>query len=374
MDASIINLRASALPLAFHCAASIRSSEVRINSSNEQAGTGSATHKLLEGLVETGEIDWDSVGRIADEYGGNDQEVRMLCGKGWKMWKNLHEFFPRALTEVAVDRALEIGGLRITGHIDLISISGDVARILDWKSGRLDSAYWQQLRAYGCMVLLQFPELREATVTAGWIRTGEIENYHLTQADATKWLEELNSRVVNWDGIYRPETKFCEHCPRNHDCPAVSALVARDVSAIAGLDADGMQRKLATMPAADVIDMVRKAKSVSKYAARAIEAVRIHVQQGNTVEANGVALTIETEPRRELDTQLTWGVLEKDFGFVDADFAEVVKLSVTKVSKRVASNAGKGKGTAAVRDLNLKLELAGAVELNEIQKLSERRI
>jgi hypothetical protein len=370
---TIIDLRASRLPLAFHCAASIRASQVRINASNEQAGTGTATHKVLEPLVETGTIDWSSIDRIADEFDGDAQEVRMLVGKACRLWAKIRDSFPRALTEIAVDRVLEIAGLRITGHIDLISISGDVARILDWKSGRLDSDYWQQLRAYGCMVLLQFPQLRECTVAAAWIRTEEIENYTLTQADAEKWLHDLTSKVVNWDGKYRPGTKHCEHCPRNHECPAVSALVRRDVTAIAGLDADNMERQLATMPAADVIELVRRAKSVQNYAERAIDAVREHVKRGNAIESNGVALTIQTESRRELDPQLTWKVLEKDFGFTDEDFAAVVKLGAMKIEKRVAQNAGKGNGAAAVRDLKLKLELAGAVENNEIQKLTERR-
>jgi hypothetical protein len=370
----IVNLRASALPLAFACPGSIRATDLRINNTNEQAANGSAGHKLLEHLVVDGAIQWERVNEISDMFGADDQEVRMLCGKAARLWPKIRDSFPRALTEVAVDRVLEIGGLRITGHIDLISVSGDVARIGDWKCGRLDSPYVQQLKAYGAMVLLKFPQLREATVTALWLRTEEIENYHMTQADAESWSQSLVDTVVQWDGVYRPSTKNCQYCPRNHECPAANVVARRDLAAIADVEPENLEAIIGRMPAEQIIDIMRKAKSVQKLAERAQETIRAHVVGGGIVEANGVRLAVETEERRELDPLLTWGVLEKDFGFVDADFAAVVKLGPTRVEDRVRRNAGKGYGAAAVRNLRTKLELAGAIGVREIQKVTERRV
>lgn len=371
----IVRLRPSALPLAFHCPASIRNSGILINETNEAAGAGSAAHELLCHLVEDGTIEWERVNEISDKHGGaDDQEVRMLCGKACKIWPQIRDHFPRAMTEVRVEKSLTVKDLCIAGTMDLISISGDVARILDWKTGRLDSDYWQQVRAYGCMILLEFPQLRECTVTIVWLRKGEFENYTLTQADAAEWLRELESRVINWDGVYCPETKYCSNCPRGHECEARNRLVRRDVAAIADLDMDSIDASIANMPAEQIIALTRKAKTVAKYGAAVVDAVKAAVMRGQVIEANGVALTVETEGRRELDTKKTWGVLDQSFGFTDDDFGEVVKMRASAVESRVAKNAGKGNGAAAVRDLRSKLELAGAVEINEVFKLVERRV
>lgn len=371
----IVRLRPSALPLAFHCPASIRGSGILINETNEAAGAGSAFHELVCHLVEDGTIEWDRVNEISDKHGGaDDQEVRILCGKACKIWPELQIHFPRAMTEVRVEKFLTVKDLKIGGTMDGISISGDVARILDWKSGRLDSDYWQQVRAYGCMILLEFPQLRECTVTIVWVRKGEFENYTLTQADAAEWLRELEARVINWDGVYCPETKYCSHCPRGHECEARNRLVRRDVAAIADLDLDSLEASLATMPAEQIIALTRKAKTVARYGAAVLDAVKAAVLDGKAIEANGVELTVESEVRRELDTKKAWGVLDEHFGFTDEDFGEVVKMRVSAIEKRVAKNAGKGNGAAAVRDLKNRLELAGAVEFNEIFKLVERRV
>src|SRR5690606_40152435 len=64
-------------------------------------------------------------------------------------------------------------------------------------------------------------------------------------------------------------------------------------------------------------------------------------------------LTLVHETRRELDTLAAWPVLEAS-GFDDDDFAECVKLSLSKVEKRVAQKSGRGKGKAAIQELDRK--------------------
>ena len=81
----------------------------------------------------------------------------------------------------------------------------------------------------------------------------------------------------------------------------------------------------------------------------------------------------QTTRRRELDPQKAWGVLD-GIGFTESDFAAVIKMPISKVEKRVGEMAGRGNGAAAKRDLAAKLELAGAITINEVQKLEERRV
>lgn len=374
----LVALRGSAMPTAWKCAGSVRKGPLSINPINEAAETGTGAHKCFEGLVLNGAIDWEGINDACDELGGDSEDVRFLCGKACKMWPKLREFFPSAMTEVAVDKdlpSLEIQGLKLTGHVDVISISGDVVRILDWKTGRKDANYSQQMKAYLTMVLLAFPQLSGGTATIAWVRDQEIQNYTMTQADAEAWLAELVERVVNWDGTYRPGT-HCEYCPRNYDCPAANAIMRRDLAIMADVDVDALEHEgfaaIAAMPPDAAIELNRRASLVKNLATRAHDALKSYVQANGDIDGTDARLTLSVEPRRKVDPEKAWPVLEQ-MGFGDEDFASCIAMSITKLGSRVAEHAGKGQGAAAKRTLAEKLELAGAIEINEIVKLVEKR-
>lgn len=372
MTAPLTVLRASSLPLAFKCPGSVRQAGILINETNEAAETGTAAHKCLERLATRGSIDWDGINAICDELGGDSEEVRMLCSKAGRMWAKFRESFPAALTEIAVERQIEIGETRITGHIDLVSISGDIVRILDWKTGRKDSNYAHQMWAYLALVLLAFPQLSRGTATIAWLRDDEIETYHMTQADAEAWLKEFVDTVVNWDGEYRPG-EHCQWCKRYHECAAANALTRAYVAALADVDIEDVDAQIDAMAPGEVIDVYRKAKLVARVAEKAIAAIKARALKAEIVDrTGGTSLTIKTEQRREIVVANAWPVLES-LGFNDEDFAACVKLRMSRLEKRVAENAGNGAGEAARRSLRKKLELAGAIELREIQTLIERR-
>ena len=168
-DILVSLLRASFLTLAFTCPGSIRETPIRINSTNLAAATCSAEHKVLETLPCTGTIDWDSIDGIAAAYDADSNELRYLASCALKLWARVKASFPNAFTEVAVEHTLKISGLKITGHIDGVSISGDVARIWDWKCGRLDNDYYHQMMAYASMILLEYQQIREVTATILWV-------------------------------------------------------------------------------------------------------------------------------------------------------------------------------------------------------------
>jgi len=367
---STLALRASAMPLAMLCPGSARPAELRINSTNDAAATGTAAHKMFEGLVTTGAIDWERINEVCDELGGDSEEVRMLCAKATRMWPKVRDSFPAALTEIAVDKYLEIEGVRITGHIDLLSVFGDMVREADWKTGRKDANYSHQLKAYLSMTLLAYPQLASGTATILWVRDGEIENYHMTQADAEAWLADVVKRVVHWDGTYHPGS-HCQYCPRFHECPAANALTRTYVASLAEIDVDQVAATLAKMEPNSVIELYRKAKVVAGISDKVLTAIKAQASE-MPIDDGETVLRVVTEGRRELDPEKAWPVLE-NAGFGDADFAACMRLSISKVEKRVAENAGKGAGAAAKRALAQKLELAGAIELNEIHKLEIKR-
>jgi hypothetical protein len=368
----LLTLRASSAPIAFLCGASVQPSDLPINVLSEAADVGTAAHEALRSLAETGRLDWDAIPMIAKRHGVPEDDVRILCAQANKLWPQLADTFQGALTEVELS-AVIADGFTLTGHADLLTITGTVARGGDWKTGRKDSSHEQQLRAYCALVMLENPELTEVTFTAIWVRDSEIENYTMSRAGCLSWLAELMQSVVHWDGVYRTGP-HCGHCPRNHECPAVLAHIRRDVAAIADRDLLGrVECEIEKMSAAEIVAVLQKADLVTKFAERTREAIKKHVIAHGDIVADGVRLTIATEQRRELDPLAAWPVLEQTGGFTDEDFAQVIDLKPSRVEKQVASKAPRGKGAAAVREIQSALEAAGAVGVKEVQKLTQKR-
>lgn len=332
---------------------------------------GTAAHDAARALAETGSIDWGALPSIADRHGVPIAELRMLCGMAQKLWPSVSQSFPEALTEIPLSAELA-PGVVLTGHVDVLSVAGTVARCADWKFGRLDSDYSSQLKAYGALVLLDNPGLTEVTSTVLWVREGEIENYSFDRAGVARWVQSVLREIVNWDGVYRTGA-HCAHCARSHECVAANALVRRDVAAMSDQElVESAENALETMTAEEKVELLRKADMVAGYAERVRKAIKADVLENGDVVANGVRLTIDTEQRRDIDSLAAWPVLEAA-GFGDEEFARCIDIRVSKAEKLVAERAGRGKGAAAVRELSAALQSAGAISVREIQKLSAKR-
>src|SRR5690606_20205423 len=206
----LTSVRASSLPLAFRCAASLRPEGPRIDSVHEAAADGIAAHECLRALMDRGAIDWDGIPEVAERHGADPEQVRILCSLGVRLWKSVSAVFAGALTEVAMSAEV-MPGVLLTGHADLVATNGTVAHVGDWKTGRKDSDYSHQMRAYGALVMLDNLELTEVTVSVLWVRDEEIESYRMTRAGAEAWLRELADRVIRWDGVYRTGS----HCAQD---------------------------------------------------------------------------------------------------------------------------------------------------------------
>lgn len=361
-----LELRASRVPLQMACPGAARVPRVRIRESGGAADMGTAAHVSLQRVAEFGYPCWDQIPAIASQHGVDEEELRMLVAMGNKLWGQIWESFPNALTEQSMFLALPTGHT-LTGTADVISVASNAIRIADWKTGRKDSDHRDQLRAYAAMALLSDEDgPSEATATALWVRDQEIENVTMTRAEANAWVQRYTDRVIRWDGVYRPGER-CAHCPRGHECDARSALVSRSIAAIVGRDSPGLDM----MEPAAILELHEKVKLIESVAEKVGKAIRAKVEQGDIV-AGGKRLTIATETRRRLLTVPAFEVLQ-GLGFGDAEWAECMSVSPSKVDKLVSYRAGKGQGAAAVRDLQERLEQADAVRTFEVRKLVTRR-
>jgi hypothetical protein len=363
------SIRASAMPLAMLCPGSVRG-ELRIDEEGDAAKLGTAAHEGLRPLVELGSVQWESVPALATRFGVDEPELRMLLGLGTKLWREVEGSFPDPVTEVEMKHELHLVGgevLTITGHADVLSTWGGVVRVADWKTGRKDSDYSQQALAYCALALLHHRVLSEATCTLLWVRDGEAEQYTMRRSELDAWLDSVIERVVRWDGVYRTGP-HCTHCPRSATCEARRALVRRDLGDIQAADFGAIE----ALPAEQLVELLQKADHVATLARRARDAIRELVRARGDVIANGRRLTIVQEERRALRTAEVWPVLEQHLE-TDGEMAEVLEVSVTALERVVAKKAGRGKGAGAVRTLRQELEAAGAVEVQVIEKLANKR-
>lgn len=366
MSIEEIRIRASSMPRVMACAASALDNGLRVDETNSAAALGTAVHEVLAGLARNG-IDWATVSSTARRYGIDETELRVLANLGSQMWAELAPSFPQPFPELALSAHLG-AEVYLDGHIDLVSGSAGVVRFLDWKSGRKDSDYWDQLMAYATLVLRDDPDVLETSATVVWLRDQEVEHYTITRAESDEWAARVVATVRRWDGVYHSGPQ-CRYCPRSHDCTAANAMVRRDIAAVLG---QVEVPDLALMAPGDVIALAEQSAAVEKLACRVRDAIRLHVLDHGDIEANGQRLTIQTEERRELNPLKAWPLLDQA-GFTDEDFAGVVKLSHAGVNKRIAQKAGRGKGAAAVRAFAEQLDRAGAVSVREIHKLVTRR-
>lgn len=368
--ANMIELRASRMPLALKCPGSTVPPVVAVEESNQAAALGTAVHEVLRALAERDLVQWDSIPTVAAAHGVDPEDVFMLARMAMKLWPSLRDSFAGAMTEVAL--SAEVAPILLTGHADLLSIRERVARAADWKTGRVDSDYSAQMRSYAALVLLENQDLVEVTVTIIWIRDGEIENYTMNRAGLKEWIGEVRARILEWDGVYHPG-RHCIYCPRSHECDAANALVRRDVAALSDKDlAERIETSLSLMQPSGIIELLRKADNVIDVASRVRAAIKSHVTARGDVVGDGVRLTVDTQTRRDLVPEKAWPVLE-DAGFESADFAACIDMHISKVEKIVAQRAARGKGAAAVRDLDAKLDEAGAMQSKEWEVLKVKR-
>lgn len=368
----MITIRASSLPTVSKCPGAALSSITSIDEPNVTGETGTAVHKCLERLVSHGAVNWRMLDSIFLSSGLDQAEVRMLFDKASRMWRTLASDFGSAVTEIATEYQSKDGKVRITGHIDLLSVSGESCRILDWKTGRKDGDYRQQMLAYLSMALLSLPNLLDGYATIAWIRDEDVEQYHMVLAEAEEWLEARAAEISGWDGTYHPG-EHCQRCNKRYGCHAVNTIIRAHVAWIAGADVDVIADEIDAMSPTDVVTIYHKAKLVTSVAKRLLAAIKARAMREEIVDVYGeTMLTARPEHRRELISEKAWPVLEEE-GFTEEDFAACASLGIMKLEYRLAQKAGGGIGASAKRSIMHALESAGALKTVETRVLTERR-
>lgn len=369
-------LRCSSLPLHFKCPGSARPARVPVNASNDAADVGTAGHDGLAGLVRTGQLDLDTAApALASKHDVDETELRVLLALGAKLWNQVKGSFPNASAEVALEH--ELSPSLVTGHVDVLGSSGTTLRIADWKLGRLDSDYREQLLGYCALALLATPSATRAEAGILWVREQEYEPHSMDRAGLYDWLLRVEHDIVQWDGVFRPGS-HCQYCPRSHECPAANALARRDMAILMNEDLPGQLEDLTTIrelvrtQPQRTVELLEIARRAEKQAGRVVAAIKSVVEQDGPVIGTDKRLELQTTERRHLNVLQAFPLLQQE-GFEDEDMAQVMSISLSKAETLVAKRAGKGNGAKAVRALDEKLAQAGAIETSVSANLVVRR-
>jgi RecB family exonuclease len=190
---------------------------------------------------------------------------------------------------VAVERALAVdrSGTHVEwdapdafmrGRLDLVTVVGPHATVLDWKSGWL-SEDEEGLRVawapglYAALLWAWAPRLEEVSVEYHYLRTGRGVRVALTRAEAAEtlgWARALASRIAtalaapNDPGAFPPRpSTACGTCPWVSRCPAgQAALEAMDERPIPD---DGEARRLAELLLAGEAHVGRLRERLKRY-------------------------------------------------------------------------------------------------------------
>jgi hypothetical protein len=375
LSAALTAIRASSLPMAFACPASIRG-ELRLDQTSDAASEGTAAHKIMEQISgrDLSSLDDIDVVGIADLHRIDAEALRMHAVNGIWMWKRIRPAFVIG-TRGEAELSATIAGINVTGHVDLMASDDEIANLADWKFGRLDRDYYHQLAGYMALALKAHPNFKRVTASICWMRDREIEPYSMDREQAEAWEAHLEAEIVRWDGrTFRPGA-HCAHCPRFHDCPAVLAEVKALVAMFGDVDAiDKADGALSTMPGSEIMALYRRTKMVAKFCESLQDLVKVKADRdGPIAGGDGYELRyVASDGARVVDPLKAWPVLQEKFS--DDEIGAFTKVSISAAEKLMRAKAPPRKGAEFVRRFAAELEAVGAVSKKPSRAFREVRL
>jgi len=367
-----MNLRCSALPLAFKCGGSLRPAEgeVLIDPIEEGGQLGSAVHEALAHLVGTNTL--LDVRPLALKYEADPDEVGRLTYYGNLAWQQLRPAFPDPMVEQEVRKTANDWSL--SGHIDVLSFTPEVAALIDWKSAFKESDFYAQIHGYANL-LFHVSGVKVVRCCLVWLRHQSIDTITIEREDTGIWEQSLKQQVLTWDGVYHPGD-HCTYCRRFSSCPARIAMARAAIEEGGGppltdlLDVQDIQRHLPAVATLYRTGKIAVAKQVLK---KIDEMIRAYIEVVGPIRlSDTVELALVEEPRDQIDPLKAWPIITKYL--TDVEFAPAVKIGKTALLDAIALKAPRGKKAGAKTQLMEELKAAWAVSQTPIYKLKTQPI
>ena len=344
--------RGSEAPLAMLCAGSVNApeDEILIDSVNPAGTVGTVVHSLCESFVTYGRFptDWEGISEAWGMDKGQIKEIGSLAFAVKAFWDANKEAFPNAQTEIELTYDV------MSGHVDVISMAGDTATILDWKSTRLDVDYTNQMLFYAWLVMLNHPDVYTFKTVLVFLRDRTANIKEWTKEQILGFEARYTQQVLNWDGrTYRPGG-HCSYCKRFIGCPARGAMVQKTIQELSPDE----------VGSGNIVDFYKRLQTVEVLTKKAREQVRAAVEQ-----AGGELLGLKLVPssRDTIDAQKAWPVIVQNLE--PDDFAPAVTINKGALMEAVAKASPRGRKKEAKARIMEALIDAGAVATTEFKTL-----
>lgn len=366
----MLSIRCSRLPLVTLCPQAARAPAFDLDSSSAIARLGTACHEILGDRI-LGHQSWKAIGpgfsdmvEVAERFGVEIDELRPLASVTLKLWERVKGYFPDPQVEQRMELRDDGRGLELTGHVDVLSLvpAEDEIRILDLKTGRIDSDPRAQLRGYGALALKHYVA-RKVYACQLRPRDGVLEGWRWTREELEDWYARLADSVTVNPAYH--VGRQCTHCPRWAECQAAKEYTRGVIEHLGALEYGGA---LTGEQAIDLYGAVKHAEAVAEMGRTVLRASVADAGGAIWHEESGLVLRQTKTARILWDAGET--ILRERLG---ERLAEAVDVSKTKAEKIVRDAAGKGMKGRAAEALMAELKDAGAVVYDEGERLEPKR-
>jgi hypothetical protein len=360
-------IRASSLPLALACPASQVPPQTRLADDSAESRLGSACHQALAVLVRDGADPFQqAIEDAAASWRCDLEEVSALAWRGKQCWDKLQNHFPSAYVEQPLSGIAGDDELGISGHPDVLSFVDDEIRLLDWKIGREDSDFQDQLRAYAWLAMHWRETEGRTLAMVCRVREMTVDTYYWTGRELDEWMRGVVRDAADVERFRAG--RHCGWCQRRRECDVVSQYV---VNSTANVMEWPRGKPLALDDALVAMhDRVRVVEQACQDARDALRAA-VATAGGQIAASDGRTLALVRQERQEINSGLAWPVLENRFGLhAVAEAAKLTKTAVTKLAMDNAPPRGKGK---AAKQIIEDLDAVGAITVTTQERLEISR-
>ncbi len=366
---TMITIRASSVPRISVCAASAQPPSQRVNWSSEYSRLGTATHRAFESHVQRQSFDLDD---IAKDERVEVADLRRSFGFLLSAWSTASQWFPEPQIEKQLEWTDQKRGITLTGKPDVVSVRGKDLRVGDWKSGFIDRDAGPQLKAY-CFLAAKQHGCSETHGIQINTRLRGGEGWQWSIQDLEEWWDGFAGQILSGADKFSAGT-HCQFCQRWAECPAGRKYLRQASEALIEVSGrDLIENYGEGMEDSRLVELAEQRKMVAD-ACDLIQAMlkrEVCSRGGQIVHADGKRSLVITETtNRPILFDKGEAILRDRLGDRLAECLSVKKGAVEEIVKADAPRGGKGH---AVDDLMERLDEAGALGAEPVQKLEIKR-
>ncbi len=365
-----LHIRASAADRAWDCTESLLPGDgPLVSPTGEAAELGSAFHEWARTRNNGANLE-----EIVTRYGVDAEDLDRLVAYAMIAERDLRKWFVGASAEAPMGYGEPwdcppYTDIKLTGTVDRQEVVGERAAIMDYKTGRVDTGYGHQQRAYGFLMICVCPDVTEVQSATVFVRQGYWKARIYTRKQLEAWWYDLKRRLANGMGKFQPGD-HCSFCPRRPTCPGVKAY---HQTALACVDEPVFEGELTVenkeIEGPFLAERRRKVVYIAQRCKDFLNVLRATaIEVGEIPAGDGKVLRIIDTHRKDLDTLKAWPILSATIG--QEALAEACEIKLTKCKQFVRDATDKGKGAAA-QELVEELERAGAVSTRIVKQLRE---